>query len=334
MHAPNMTSALGQAYAFNQHKGSRCDAYRKTLLSRPWRQRATCRSGFVLRREIFTAHAPRKKARTILRHRPVQTQATQDQRITQRCAEELVQQHVHSNDVVGLGTGVLVNAVIECLAQKTTSGLLQGVRCIPASDVSASEAAFQGVPVTSLAEHPVVDVMFEEVDEIVVQEPDLPFIAGRLAEPVQPNLLRMRALLSASKHKIVLIDGVENTSARLRGVLPVLVDADYWEDIGEVLDDIFIPDAEIWRRSVAGYDPTDPRAISSPYLSAQGHNVLDVKFYGPMKLFGDDASYSSIAEEIEKQAGIITHGLFVNVANSAAMFTENGIQLFESAAVV
>lgn len=32
------------------------------------------------------------------------------------------------------------------------------------------------------------------------------------------------------------------------------------------------------RRSVAGYDPTDPRAISSPYLSAQGHNVLDVKF--------------------------------------------------------
>jgi len=36
------------------------------------------------------------------------------------------------------------------------------------------------------------------------------------------------------------------TSARLRGVLPVVVDADYWEDIGEVLDDIFIPEAEIW----------------------------------------------------------------------------------------
>lgn len=57
-----------------------------------------------------------------------------------------------------------------------------------------------------------VDVMFEEVDEIVVQEPDLPFIAGRLAEPVQPNLLRMRALLSASKHNIVLVDGIENAS--------------------------------------------------------------------------------------------------------------------------
>ena len=153
---------------------------------------------------------------------------------------------------------------------------------------------------------------------------------------------------------------------------------------------------------MAGYDPTDPRAISSPYLSAQGHNVLDVKFCellysclldetllyissmcikemnlcmhqrssssshctvlpkesynvacfanqcvcaahmlhvlfsadGPMKLFGEDASYSSIAEEIEKQAGVITHGLFVSVADSAAMFTEDGIQLFQSAAMV
>ena len=34
--------------------------------------------------------------------------------------------------------------------------VLQNVRCIPASDVSASEAAFQGVTVTSLADHPVV----------------------------------------------------------------------------------------------------------------------------------------------------------------------------------
>lgn len=34
--------------------------------------------------------------------------------------------------------------------------LLQNVKCIPASDVAASEAAFQGVTVSSLAEHPAV----------------------------------------------------------------------------------------------------------------------------------------------------------------------------------
>jgi len=40
--------------------------------------------------------------------------------------------------------------------------------------------------------------------------------------------------------------GHVQTAARLRGVLPIVVDADFWEDIGETLDDIFIPDAEIW----------------------------------------------------------------------------------------
>ena len=34
--------------------------------------------------------------------------------------------------------------------------VLQNVSCVPASDVAASEAAFQGVTVTSLAEHPAV----------------------------------------------------------------------------------------------------------------------------------------------------------------------------------
>lgn len=59
--------------------------------------------------------------------------------------------------------------------------------------------------------HPIqVGVTFEEVDEIVLLEDGLPFIAGRYAEPVQPNLLRMRALLSASKHNIALVDGMDN----------------------------------------------------------------------------------------------------------------------------
>lgn len=54
-----------------------------------------------------------------------------------------------------------------------------------------------------------VDVVFEEVDEIVLQEDGLPFVAGRLAEPIQPQLLRMRSLLAASKLNVMLVDGLE-----------------------------------------------------------------------------------------------------------------------------
>lgn len=64
-----------------------------------------------------------------------------------------------------------------------------------------------------------VDVVFEEVDEIVLQDLELPFIAGRLAEPVQPNLLRMRELLAASKCNVVLVDGVDQVSASLDQIM-------------------------------------------------------------------------------------------------------------------
>ena len=60
-----------------------------------------------------------------------------------------------------------------------------------------------------------VDVVFEEVDEIVLEDPELPFIAGRLAEPVQPNLVRMRELLAASKCNVMLVDGIDQVSASL-----------------------------------------------------------------------------------------------------------------------
>lgn len=69
-------------------------------------------------------------------------------------------------------------------------------------------------------------------------------------------------------------------------------------------------------------------------LDTQLDELLSQHADGGMKLFGEDASYSTIAEEVEKVDGVITHGLFVNVADSAAMFTEEGIQWFSSAAMV
>ena len=39
---------------------------------------------------------------------------------------------------------------------------------------------------------------------------------------------------------------VVQTASKLRGILPVVVDANVWEDAGEALDDTFIPDAEVW----------------------------------------------------------------------------------------
>ncbi len=56
----------------------------------------------------------------------------------------------------GLSELEQVNEAIDYLAKQLQAGGLQRVLCVPASDQSASEAAFRGVPLTSLQAHPQV----------------------------------------------------------------------------------------------------------------------------------------------------------------------------------
>ena len=54
-----------------------------------------------------------------------------------------------------------MNEAIDYLAKQLQAGGLQRVLCVPASDQSASEAAFRGVPLTSLQAHPQVHTTSE-----------------------------------------------------------------------------------------------------------------------------------------------------------------------------
>jgi hypothetical protein len=56
----------------------------------------------------------------------------------------------------GACAGAQVNEAIDYLSSQLRAGGLQGVQCVPASDQSASEAAFRGVPLTSLETRPKV----------------------------------------------------------------------------------------------------------------------------------------------------------------------------------
>ncbi len=92
-----------------------------------------------------------------------------------------------------------MNDIIQHLAARLKEGSLQGIRCITDSDVSAMEAACQGVPITNLAQHPKIDVAFLEVDEIDSEDPGLACIMGRYAEPLQPQLQRIWAIARAAE---------------------------------------------------------------------------------------------------------------------------------------
>jgi hypothetical protein len=94
-----------------------------------------------------------------------------------RAAQTVVEQIVKDGMTLGLGSGSLGAAVIECLAAERAEGMLkvgvhaeqkarvenvwwtnafawlQRIQCIPATDTAAVEAAIHGLPLSDLAQH-------------------------------------------------------------------------------------------------------------------------------------------------------------------------------------
>lgn len=183
--------------------------------------------------------------------------------------------------------------------------------------MTASEAAFHGVPLTSIADYAgndlVINVMVDVANELDTE--NLSYIVGRGEngpQAGQPSLPRLRQLLDYTNLHVAVVERPENCTTRLGGHIPVLIDGDEqtWEGTAEELDDIFLGDAEIRRRSLN--PDAGPRGGDSPVVTSDGHSVLDIQFYDGLKLFGEDASYKAIQDEIESVAGVVAHGLVVD----------------------
>lgn len=87
-------------------------------------------------------------------------------------------------------------------------------------------------------------------------------------------------------------------------------DKEAWEDTAEVLDDIFLGDAEIRRRS---FDASaDPRGGDAPVITSEGNMLIDIQFYEDIRLFGEPEPYEKVVEEIELTEGVIAHGLVLD----------------------
>jgi ribose 5-phosphate isomerase A len=89
-------------------------------------------------------------------------------------------------------------------------------------------------------------------------------VQGRERAPAQPELRRAQELREAATLLIALapLDAISQDG--LTGGVPILLDADEWEEIAEALDDEFLGDATIWRRPMSGTaDPSGVRTAKS-----------------------------------------------------------------------
>ena len=66
------------------------------------------------------------------------------------------------------------------------------------------------------------------------------------------------------------------------------------------------------------------RGGDNPYVSPEGYNIVDVRFEGNFVLYGEDQPYAKIQDEIMGVNGVITHGLFLSMADAVIVAKSNG----------
>ncbi|HVN74575.1 MAG TPA: ribose-5-phosphate isomerase RpiA [Methanoregula sp.] len=119
---------------------------------------------------------------------------------------------VADGSVIGLGTGSTVFFMIEHLSSRVREGL--DVRGIPTSYQTAIRAREYGIPLTTLDDHPVIDIAIDGADQV---DPGLLLIKGRGAAHT-----REKCVAAAAMKFVVVIDEAKLVPA-LSGQVPVEV---------------------------------------------------------------------------------------------------------------
>src|ERR1700691_4148513 len=132
-----------------------------------------------------------------------------EKEIAGRAAAELVR----DGDIVGLGTGSTAYFAIVALGERVKAGLK--IIGIPTSIHTADLARAVAIPLTTLDEHPEIDITIDGADEI---DPQLRMIKGGGGA-----LLREKIIASASRQLVIVADASKQVARLGKFPLPVEV---------------------------------------------------------------------------------------------------------------
>jgi ribose 5-phosphate isomerase A len=218
-----------------------------------------------------------------------------------RQAAERAVEAVTSGMVIGLGTGSTAVHAVRAIGRLWQDGRLQNIVGIPTSKATDQAARQQGIPLSTLAEHPVIDVTIDGADEI---DPNLDLIKG-----LGGALLREKIVASSSKRMIVVGDYTKQV-ARLGAQAPVPVEVIPFAE-RPVFDYLTSLGARVVKR-MAG---------ERPFITDENNIILDCHF-------GVIADPAQLAHAIRARPGVVEHGLFLNLATEAILATPEGIKQF------
>ncbi len=203
---------------------------------------------------------------------------------------------IESGMVVGLGTGSTVKYTLEELSRRLKEGILEGVTCL-ASSVHTEQKAMQlDLPLTTFNDINKLDLTIDGADEVDEQ---LNLIKGGGGA-----LLREKILAQNSQRFIVVVDESKiSTNLGEKWSVPVEVLPFGWRAEANYLETM----GASWqiRKTIE----------NQVYLTDQDNYILDCQF-GIMKHPGE------ISDILDKRAGILGNGLFINLATDVIIGTE------------
>jgi ribose 5-phosphate isomerase A len=220
-------------------------------------------------------------------------------RLKQQAAEQAVE-FCESGMVIGLGHGSTAIFAVRRLAQLLQSGTLRAILGIPCSTQVEAEARQLGIPLTTLDEHPVVDLTIDGADEV---GPNLDLIKG-----AGGALLREKIVAQASRREIIVVDESKLSPALgTHRELPIEVVPFGWRAQAAYLETL---GARVSVRQASE---------GTLFKTDQGNLILDCAF-GPI------TQPALLGATLSERAGIVEHGLFLGLATDVMSAGPEGVR--------
>jgi ribose 5-phosphate isomerase A len=221
--------------------------------------------------------------------------------LKQAAADEAVAL-IEDGMIVGLGTGSTSKLAVDALGKRVAGGL--HVIGIPTSEFTAAQGRSLGIPISTLDEHPQVDLTIDGADEVELGTLNL--IKGRGGA-----LLREKIVASASKRLVIIVD--ESKLHKKLGsqfALPVELVPFGWPAAARRL-------ADLGSKPVLRMGEGD-----KPYITDGGHYIVDCAF-------GEIAAPDELERKLNSIVGVVEHGLFLRMASQVIVAGRDGITVLK-----
>ena len=225
----------------------------------------------------------------------------EDQRtLYKRQAAERAVDFIESGTVVGLGTGSTAIWAVRRVGERLREGGLHAIVAIPTSVRTEEAMRALRIPLTTLEEHPVIDVTIDGADEV---DPDLRLIKGGGGA-----LLHEKIVAQGSRREIIVVDDSKPSPVLgSKHALPV-----------EVIPFGWLPEAR-FVESLGGTPSLRRDPDGAPFHTDQENFILDCAF-GPI------AGPEGLVDRLHARAGVVEVGLFIGMSTDLIVAGSGGIE--------